>query len=665
MKIISLCALLSVLSLVSPAESVASRSSDWPKGNIHSNYTFAPIDISQSQAFESKPRAALFADQPALNFSHFPRLAKVRFITDQDNRINFDRQDFSIAELCRAAGYGYQNCPAGYVTGGSCPYDSSFVKECFEPDQWCLQNGYSNSSCSAPQYPSESCPHKDSLFRGCETDNKRACEELGYSAVCDSGMIADPASVCRYDSSWHGCICNPCSSYDYTAEEATAQGWHPSPDVCNSCGTARYKRIADACDGYFECDNGPETGAPLCWSGNIKKYAACKSCSCEDEGYFRNQTQCGLGYVLSENETCPCDASYKKCVTSCRIQALNSGNYAEDANGILYSKSSPSSAFIEYDTDEIPTFNTDGNYYQNIYGAVAIDLPACRALAKPVLTASAQKDPYSLSHHFVDIDLTIVGDGKYIINRSASLGEVRNTVNILKPFDLEVNNWLSFSGSKKLNVVTITYLASSINGDSTIKELNVLAGALYRQWERGHVNIDTLNLSGEIEVARDGSRNQYWTVKNLNISDKGKMVMTEYTPHLDAQKVTIRDQGYMAVSKNTVIAEADLHGHGTMFFDLGNDEKSSLGKLNMYPDESGKPCLLWREGTLSYNGTDYASQTCGSKNYYGYWYSYYVADKNQTPAVFDNTQTCPLTETYNTLSGYKKFENYCLVNRGN
>ena len=52
MKIISLCALLSVFSLVFPAESVASLPSDLPKGNIRSNYAFAPKDISQSQACE-------------------------------------------------------------------------------------------------------------------------------------------------------------------------------------------------------------------------------------------------------------------------------------------------------------------------------------------------------------------------------------------------------------------------------------------------------------------------------------------------------------------------------------------------------------------------------------------------------------------------------------
>lgn len=664
MKTISIIALLPAISLVIPADSVASPKAFGPRGYFNSDDALAPIDISQSQIFESKPRAALFAEQPALNLSQLVKLAKVRFITDSDGRLSFDRQDFSTEELCRSAGYGYKNCPAGYVTGGSCPYDNAYVKECINPDAWCQTHGYITSTCQVPSYPSQPCPYNNNFFRSCENDYKRSCEELGFTADCDNGKIADSGAVCKYDSSYHGCICNPCGGYEYTVEQATAQGWHPSQEVCNSCGTVKYKRIADSCDGYLDCDNGPETGAGFCWSGNIKKYTACKSCSCEEEGYFRNQTQCGLGYVLSETEVCPCDASYKKCVTSCRIQAINSGNYAEDANGILYSKSKPSIAYIEYDTDNIPSENSNGEYYESIYGAIAIDQPACRALAKPVLTASAVKDPYSLSHRFNDIDLHIVGDGKYIVNRQASLGGASNKVTILKPFDLEINAGMSFYGDKQLNRVTIDTYTVYFEDDSVINELNILAGSTLRQWDSCRVEVETLNLSGTLDVNRDGFHNQYWTVKNLNMNGNGELIMKDnYYAYLTAEKVTMRDRSYMIVSKNSSIIKADLYGHSSMYFDLSSDEKATLGSINMYPDDTGKPCLIWSRGTLAYNGTDYQSSECGGEDHWGTLYSIFVADKNQTPVTFNPSETCPKTETYNVLSGYAKFTDYCFEMR--
>lgn len=667
MKTISIMTLLSAFSLVIPTEVFASLQANVPQGYLYSEDTFTPTGISQSQLCESKPRVALLAERPAFTFSQLVRLAKVRFITDNDSRLDFDKQDFSTEGLCHSAGYVYKNCPEGYVTGSSCPYDSTYVKECVIPDSWCLSHGYQSGNCKAPSYPTQPCPYNPNFFRSCENDYKRACEELSYTANCDSGTIADPAAVCPYDSSYHGCVCNPCHGYDYTAEEATAQGWHPSQDVCNSCGTIRYKRQADSCDGYLDCDNGPETGAGFCWSGTVKKYAACKSCSCEDEGYYRNQTQCGLGYVLSESEVCPCDASYKKCVTSCRIQALNSGNYAEDANGVLYSVKSPNTAFIEYSTDDIPAKNSNGQYYEYIKGAIAIDQPACRSLTTPVLTASAVKNASSLSHRFSDIDLVIVGDGKYTINKYASLGANNNKVTILMPFDLDVNANMSFYGDKKLNKVTINSNSVYFEDNADIKELNVLDGMSLRQWTSGRVTVETFNLSGTAEINRDGFKNQYWTVKNLNITGNGKLIMKDnYYAYLKAEKLTMRDQSYMIVSENSSIGKADLYGHSTMYFDFGNysgTNKATLGSVNMYPDDKGKPCLLWTEGTLNYKGADYQSSQCGGKDYWGHLQTIFIADKNQAPVTFDLSETCPMSETYNVLNGYAKFTDYCFENK--
>ena len=151
------------------------------------------------------------------------------------------------------------------------------------------------------------------------------------------------------------------------------------------------------------------------------------------------------------------------------------------------------------------------------------------------------------------------------------------------------------------------------------------------------------------------------------MNGKGKLIMKDsYYAYLKAEKVTMRDQSYMIVTEDTSIGKAELYGHSTMYFDFGNyrgSNKAALGSVNMYPNDKGKPCLVWSDGTLKYNGTDYQSSECGGKDHWGTLYSLFVADKNQTPVTFNPSETCPVTETYNVLSGYAKFTDYCFEMR--
>ena len=61
------------------------------------------------------------------------------------------------------------------------------------------------------------------------------------------GKVGDTNQSCPYNESYKKCVCNPCGGYDYTAAQASAQGYTPG-EVCNSCGTMKYKRSANACD---------------------------------------------------------------------------------------------------------------------------------------------------------------------------------------------------------------------------------------------------------------------------------------------------------------------------------------------------------------------------------------------------------------------------------
>jgi len=255
------------------------------------------VDTSQNQAFESKP-------------AQFLKLAAVHFITN-DGGLKFGGsnpggQEFNPGDLCKSRGYLHKGCPAGYIPGEACTEDSSFVKECIDPDTWCRGNGYNVTSCTLPKYLSGKCPHSSTLYKSCETDNARACRDAGYASNCEVGKIGDRA--CPYDSKYKTCVCNPCAGFAYTSAQASAQGYVPG-EVCNSCGTIKYKRTENACSGFKTCDCGGATGAKTCWSGTVKKFDTCKEC-CDSSFYKYDSSNCNGGKVLGGYS---CGTKYSQC----------------------------------------------------------------------------------------------------------------------------------------------------------------------------------------------------------------------------------------------------------------------------------------------------------------------------------------------------------------
>ena len=286
------------------------------------------VDTSQNQTFESRPQAAAIPKRPVPSsfaglvlqrqepLKYYPKFANVKFIVG-DGELDFGYTEFSTDDLCKQAGYVHNGCPAGYIRDDECPYDSKFVRDCIDPDIWCKNNGYHVTSCSVPEYPANPCPYKSSLYKSCETDNIRACKELGYSLTCEAGKVGDINQSCPYNDSYKKCICNPCSGYDYTAAQASAQGYVPG-EVCNSCGTIKYKRTENACSGYKTCDCGGEAGAKVCYSGAVQKFDTCRSC-CENK--------CTLASCPAGN-TCEYESCSKKyCAVGCATGYLDLDNY--------------------------------------------------------------------------------------------------------------------------------------------------------------------------------------------------------------------------------------------------------------------------------------------------------------------------------------------------
>ncbi len=130
--------------------------------------------------------------------------------------------------------------------------------------------------------------------------------------VCDTGKVRDSSQVCTYDEDYAKCICDPCVGFNYTIAQASEQGYEPG-EICNSCGTIKYKRVENDCSGYKTCNCGGEIGADVCYSGTVQKFDTCKEC-CDTSIYKYDASNCKDGYMPSGNS---CGNKFAECKEVC------------------------------------------------------------------------------------------------------------------------------------------------------------------------------------------------------------------------------------------------------------------------------------------------------------------------------------------------------------
>lgn len=168
-------------------------------------------------------------------------------------------------------------------------------------------------------------PVRQQLFAACRENRPKACADAGYVTNCSKGEILDPDALCPHDGSYGNCICNPCSGYDYTYEEATEKGYEVDGEPCDSCGTLKYKREPAECRGYLVCNCGPEIGSPSCQSGTLELFETCQEC-CDNKCTL---DKCPEGAICTLE-----DCSGKYCAIGCATGLADAENYW--CNGALW-----------------------------------------------------------------------------------------------------------------------------------------------------------------------------------------------------------------------------------------------------------------------------------------------------------------------------------------
>lgn len=167
----------------------------------------------------------------------------------------------------------------------------------------CLLDGYKLTSCPENAALAYQCPWGINLYKQCISYAK-LCNDKGYVITCAAGYEPNLNQTCPYDSLYVKCQCARCLGYDYTLEEANAQGYVPDGEPCLSCGVNKYKRKINPCKG-FEHDNtncnvgvcGRLSG-DTCVSGMMIKYKECRACPVPPE------PQCAEGLVNMKTYWC-------------------------------------------------------------------------------------------------------------------------------------------------------------------------------------------------------------------------------------------------------------------------------------------------------------------------------------------------------------------------
>ena len=191
-------------------------------------------------------------------------------------------------KYCEENGY-VSSCPenTAKIPDSECYRDTNYFK--CSKSQWCKENGYNITSCSVPQYLSEQCPNGEALYKSCQTDNARACKELGYTNTCPSEQkLKNTSGRCSYDSSYGTC-CTPSGCPSYTSLTSSSYGTNGT-DGCEY--TCYY-----TCN--MNCPDGTSTSNPGGCGGSTRNGCNTKTC------YYP--------YVSCCSETCPSSHPYSNC----------------------------------------------------------------------------------------------------------------------------------------------------------------------------------------------------------------------------------------------------------------------------------------------------------------------------------------------------------------
>ena len=593
------------------------------------------IGKSQNQILEPKPLG---------DISRLPKLAKVHFIVDSNDKLGFDNieQSFDHDNInrCKALGFNKTGaCGSNQRVSRYCPYDNSYYDQCCD-----MNFAYSKGECSYPNTISgNSCGGKfkcycdRSLYPYTATScpspkihNEDKCAEVTYSAgkaatniyysdcLCPSSWITCDSSIhqkgngqkCEYNgvTTYASCSCEP--GYSLLCEEF---GPKSPMDYCFLKGTKYYKTCKtekDVCDslGYKYSKDSPcdadSVIASYCPRGSGNTYFSCKI---DPDKYCKNRgfttSACGeFQTVSSEKCNVPgfgVQGQYRKCSHTC--------------------KSRLAAAYPNYNFDGVRSSNGGTMVYTK--NVVDNNLSAS--------SNSYFKSAYSFRNNYSEC--ANVGKPTVTVNTSGS------TVTILSGINLsDVNVKLNLSNGSRYNVKLdrpTTFNNATVSTSQTAK-MTVYKTTLYVEGGTNLTGINQLDVEGE---QNDGtSANSYIYVRgaaslgNVYLFGRSRLYVSDTSGSSSARNVYI---GWRYNNSN-----GNREDHGRALFELAANSKFKVtGTVEIETrwgdaplSGSGGPALYMRDKSQLY--ADYI-KSYNAEHFIGYYAivcarNYWLQNKN-------------------------------------
>lgn len=502
---------------------------------LYSKHPITPslIEKNQNQTFEAMPQIPALALPETGSVSRFPKLAKVHFIIDDNDRLGFDTpsgQEFEEREACQQAGYKKTTpCGSNEYIARVCPYDNSYYDKC------CDKNfAYKRAECSYPNTVSgDTCNGKYKCYcdrslypyTGCPSP-KITTEDKCNEKKFTNGI----ASTTTY---YAACVCP--SNYRSCGTNQIGNG-----TACSENGETKYASCSCASGYNLTCsDFGPVNGNDYCLIGT-KYYKSCKTaadvCRAELEqrypGYAMTQNCAAYENVLA---TCSRDSSYKICQPTCKSQIAANSSFAVDGNGFIYQRSYPSTAYVVENTSTTPVTNTNtGSTYTSVYGPSSLSYYSslCGALPKPTITLRTAQSSYVLSRSFNGVNLYL-NDSSYYLSSSASFYDVNfsgaSYVNLyLYGSSASVNMTSAMTSGRNWSLYLTNGAYATLGANANLSTLNVSSGSSATVSGGGSNNISNLTVDGSGSKASLSS-SSYLYISSATASNRGVIQADDYS----------------------------------------------------------------------------------------------------------------------------------------
>ncbi len=545
------------------------------------------ICISRSEANIASPTLDTHTNTPIelkpapLNNSY--QLASVCFAGSgncaDDSGFSSSKEGYNASEECKKSGFSTTSCGQNIsvlsatvktAPAGKCPFMDGFYKEC------CVDSAVNETQCLGGSYALRSCASTRNKVCVCNTGK--------YKYIANASQVSSPSiysgsgiQTCAYPHVLDGDTCNAQNYYKdgsrlNSSTTITLYSACTCPSEYSETCPSPQVGVGAECDGKYmsckcperfqSCQYGGTTNAERCSIGGGDFYTECKTLKdyCAGLGFESNIcSETEAEQMGASNYYCPESTSF--CKLTCRTELLMTKNYDEDDSGVIFSKSSPTTAYVLGNMNmPISNSKNSGADYNTVNGPASLtSFSKCKGLATPTVTANLSNSANSLNKTLNNLNVKTLGSSsssRYKINKNATWTNVRFSSSN-KPYiqidsggNVNIKDSTTFYSSSYAPDFTINsggklYLYGPTSG-SAQKSSTITANSGSNLYAYKNLNLGTVKLGTSFSL---GSGT--FTYSSFNVNSGGSLTLNSGANINTREKIYVNSGGKLYASSGS------------------------------------------------------------------------------------------------------------------